>query len=88
MSRPTIDDLKERRDGHLAYGPHLSIWERSPWPKTTSIGYDAGGEPVAECRSFGPGSGEVMYGNHEAVVRWDRTEAGEALRRESTDDGR
>lgn len=76
----TVDELKEERDGHLNYGEARSYWRTGLFPKTTRVGYDAEGNVVATCRSFGPHSGEIEYGDHREVVRWERTEAGERLR--------
>lgn len=79
--RPTIDDLKMRRDGHLSAGAlHPENPRAMMWPVVTGYGHDEDGRIVTVLRSFGPSSGEIEYGRPGArAVRFTRTEAGRKL---------
>lgn len=78
MTRPTWDQMKAERDGHTSFGTHNSKDDEfREGSSVTAYGYNEAGELVSVLRSFGPGSGEVEYGERcREAVTYVRTDIG------------
>lgn len=80
--RPTVDDLKQWRDGHLSYGRIHPSASMPMAPVVTGYGLDVHGCIVTVLKSWGRESGEIEYGplvGKVRVHRYEQTPAGRAL---------